>query len=150
MEWLPTVVSAILSALIAAGVSWFGVLTNVRQRSILEARQSWRNELRGLLPQFTGADSTADRERLRDAITLLLNPYKDRGLVSTLDDYIADPTGAHRRAVISSFAEYLKHDWQRAKAEVFHRSDRADRIATKEVEEQRKDLAVRQAREPAQ
>ena len=143
MDWLPAIVSAILSALIAAGVSWFGVLVNVRQKSVIGARQNWRDELRRLLPQFTAADPVIERERLRDAITLYLNPYKDLGLVATLDNYVTAPTTAHRRLVIGMFAEYLKYDWERAKAEAFYGSDRADRIAEKKMDKQRAERDAR-------
>lgn len=143
MDWLPTIVSAILSALIAASVSWFGVLVNVRQKSVMAARQNWRDELRRLLPQFTAADSAIERERLRDAITLHLNPYKDGNLVENLDAYVTNPSTARRRSVITLFAEYLKYDWQRAKAEAFYRSGRADRIAAEEIDKQRKERDLR-------
>lgn len=143
MDWLPAIVSAILSALIAAGVSWFGVLVNVRQKSVIEARQNWRDELRRLLPQFTAADPVTERERLRDAVILHLNPYRDLDLVATLDNYVTAPTTAHRRLVIGKFAEYLKYDWERAKAETFYGSDRADRIAEKEIDKQRAERDAR-------
>ena len=137
MDWIPAIVGALLSALIAATVSWFGVLLNVRQKSILEARQRWRDELRRILPEFTSTEDSNEREKLRDAITLQLNPYKDQELVATLDEFINEQNVDQRRHVVDSFAEYLKYDWQRAKAEARHRSKRPDKVAAREVAEQR-------------
>ena len=143
---------ALVSAVIAAVVSWLGVAFNVRQRSILEARQRWRDELRRLLPEFTASDSANDRERLRGAITLHLNPYKDQHLIASLDSYVREPTVATGRIVIDTFSEYLKYDWQRAKAEALHSSRCADRRAAKEVGRQRRErdagAAVEPQREP--
>jgi len=90
-----------------------------------------------MIPQFTSADANSERLRYRDAITLHLNPYKDRELIETLDTYLSDPSAGQRRLVIDEFAEYLKYDWERAKAEAFHRSRRADRSAAKSVGEQK-------------
>lgn len=136
---------AIVSALIAAGVSWFGVSANIRYRSILAARQNWRDELRRILPLFTSASPHSERLRLRDALVLHLNPYRDEQLIAAICEYAGEPTASRRSALITLFAEYLKYDWERAKAEVRHRSSKAERVALERVARQREELNQRDA-----
>lgn len=144
MEWW-SLASVILSALIAAGVSWFGVSANIRHSSILAARQNWRDELRRLLPLFTSASAKAELLQLRDALVLHLNPYEDEPLVTAVRDYADEPSEDLRRVLITLFAEYLKYDWERAKAEVFYRSTKAKRVASERIDQQRVERDQRNA-----
>ena len=124
---------AILSGLIAAAVSWYGVKFNMRQRSVIEARQRWRDQLRTLVPKLTSASTESERLRLRDELVLYLNPYKDELLLEAIDNYLDEQSEGHREVLIAKFSEYLKYDWERAKAEAGYKSGRADRVAIKKI-----------------
>lgn len=105
------------AAVVAAIFGAYSLLRNIRHRSVIQARQRWRDALRELVPEFLATKRKSERTRIRSAIVLRLNPYNDCTYECALDLFIKNPSSENASYVAKIFQEYLKHDWERAKIE---------------------------------
>lgn len=115
--WLTVGAAALIAAVTSAIVSMWGVSRNIKHKAVIEERQNWRQALRELVPAFVGQEDMRERERMRNAIVLRLNPYKDREAVCLLNKYVLTPTPEAGHELVEHFQEMLKLEWQRAKRE---------------------------------
>lgn len=115
--WLTIGAVALVAAVISAIVSIWGVLRNIKHKAVSEERQNWRQTLRELVPAFVREEDSRERERMRNAIVLRLNPYKDKEGVVLLDEYVQTPCREVGREIVELFQAMLKLEWQRAKRE---------------------------------
>lgn len=115
--WLTVGVVALIAALTSAIVSIWGVSRNIKHKAVIEERQNWRLAMRELVPAFVGQEDSRERERMRNAIVLRLNPYKDQEAVDLLNQYVLTPSPAAGRELVAHFQAMLKLEWQRAKRE---------------------------------
>ncbi|WP_137755259.1 hypothetical protein [Agrococcus sp. SGAir0287] len=116
-DWIWSALTALAAGLVGAAVSIFVALRDVRFRAVLEQRQLWREALRTDLPFLLTTRSGRERRRLREAIFLRLNPYKDQSLLRAIDDFLDEPSSTNSQRVTQHAQAMLKHDWERAKLE---------------------------------
>lgn len=115
--WLTVGIVALIAALTSAIVSIWGVARNIKHKAVIEERQNWRLAMRELVPAFVGEEDVRERERMRNAIVLRLNPYKDQEAVDLLNQYVSAPSPDAGRELVAHFQAMLKLEWQRAKRE---------------------------------
>lgn len=115
--WLTIGAVALIAAVTSAIVSMWGVSRNIKHKAVIEERQNWRLALRELVPAFVGEENSHERERLRNAIVLRLNPYKDQKAIFLLNGYVKEPSPEAGREIVGLFQAMFKLEWQRAKRE---------------------------------
>lgn len=115
--WLTVGAVALVAAVTSAIVSVWGVSRNIKHKAVIEERQNWRVALRELVPAFVAEEDLRERERMRNAIVLRLNPYKDQRAVSLLNKYVKEPSPEAGHELVAHFQSMLKLEWQRAKRE---------------------------------
>ena len=115
--WVTAGIAALFGSLTGAFVSVWSVSRNIKQKSVIEERQKWRDLLRGLIPDLVNATDEASRERVRDSIVLRLNPYKDQEAMRLVDQLVSSPSRAAGFTLVAHFQDLLKRDWERAKIE---------------------------------
>lgn len=115
--WSTLGLAAVVSVLISALVSIWGLARSIRHKSVIEERQTWRQAMRELVPELVGTTDPTRRVQIRDQIALRLNPNKDRDAILMLDRFLADPTRGEAEALVKRFQLMLKVDWERAKVE---------------------------------
>lgn len=120
---METVLAAVLSAIIAALVTWRGVERQVRIRNVTEERAKWRERVRALAMDLSAGaqDDDVGRRRARMGLRLSLNPYDrlDREIVALLERLgtSASADELELRRLAPRLQLLLKHDWERAKRE---------------------------------
>ncbi len=134
--------SALIAAAISAVVSVWGVARNIKHKAVTEERERWRVSLRQLVPDLVSHEEQTGRKRVRDAIVLRLNPYKDADVIAVIDKFVASPSASRRLEVVACFQDLLKRDWERAKIEAGFWPWRAGDRANDLVDEQRRRAQV--------
>ncbi|MBQ3358379.1 MAG: hypothetical protein IJG47_05705 [Microbacterium sp.] len=144
--WITTGASALLAVLVAgllsAAVAIWGTSRSIRQKSVIEQRQRWRDSLREAVPRFVTERDKALRSRLRDSIVLHLNPERDRDAIELVDAFVADRSQFNRAAVVDHFQVLLKVEWEKSKIEAslwpFCARSRAERVVERQRGEPRR------------
>ncbi len=141
--WLTLGLAAALGALIGAVVSVWTVARTIKQKSVIEERQKWRDTLRELVPDLIATENPTERVRIRNTVVLKLNPHDEADVraVESIDEFISDPSERGGGAIVAMFQKMLKLDWERAKIEASLRPWNAARRATKRVSRQEEDRA---------
>ncbi len=115
--WVTVGVAALIGIFVGALVSVWSVSRNIKHKSVIEERQKWRDALRVLIPDLVATSDRDERRRLRDAVVLRLNPYRDQEAMRRIDQFVSDPSRKGGLAVVEHFQDLLKRDWERAKIE---------------------------------
>jgi len=139
--WLTLGLAAVLGALIGAVVSVWTATRTIKQKSVIEERQKWRDTLRELVPDLIAAENPTERFRIRNTVVLKLNPHDEADVraVKTIDGFISDPSERGGIEIVVIFQKMLKLDWERAKIEASLCAWAAVRRATKRVKKQEED-----------
>lgn len=141
--WLTLGLAAALGALSVAIVNVWTMVRTIKQKSVLEERQKWRDSLRELVPKLIAAEDPIERARIRNTVVLKMNPHDETDVrsVESVDEFISDPSDQHGIEVVAIFQKILKVDWERAKIEASLRPWNATQRATRRVKKQEKDRA---------
>lgn len=136
--WLTLGLAAALGALIGAVVSVWTVARTIKQKSVIEERQKWRDTLRELVPELIATGDPTERVRVRNTVVLKLNPHDEADVraVKSIDEFISYPTEPSSVEIVAMFQKMLKLDWERAKIEASLRPWNAARRAKKRVNRQ--------------
>ncbi len=136
--WLTLGLAAVLGALIGAVVSVWTVTRTIKQKSVIEERQKWRDSLRELVPDLIATENSTERVRIRNTVVLKLNPHDEADVraVNSIDGFISDPSERGGIDIAVIFQKMLKLDWERAKIEASFWPWVAARRATKRVKKQ--------------
>ena len=134
------IIAGIVSSVVTLIGSYFVFKQNDKSNKlkyITEERQKWREKIRELSVEFLTKELLIDNSikanpnikelsKIRHEVAVRLNPndYQDNNLLKLMSEYIslvikidAGELENKRDEIQNSFAELLKHDWDRAKAE---------------------------------
>lgn len=115
--WTTVGIVAMMAAFLGATVSLIGVWRNIKHKVVMEERQNWRSSIREIIPAFIAEKDVRERERMRNAIILRLNPYDDQIAIDLLMECATSPSPDAELKLVTHFQAMLKYEWERAKRE---------------------------------